>query len=238
MVDGIVQRTPDGKEIRYVTPLSPLELEIASTVSKVFGQTVCGFDLLRANGKSYVIDVNGWSFVKGNSEYYDKCSSTIRDIFLSKLKSRHFSASSLLYKQPSVENSWKIKGFFGVLRHGDRTPKQKLKFTFTSDTFLDLVKGYSEELVLKKPEQVEVVILAVKKAIAEGLEDPTSLLELLKILDDKGEVSGTKVQLRPNFMKEINVNSSDSNINRKLDKMQIIVKWGGVLTHGGHVHSL
>ena len=122
VVDGIVKRNADGKEIRYVTQLSPAERLIAKRVCHVFGQTVCGFDLLRTNGKSYVIDVNGWSFVKGNQEYYQNSARIIREIFLKEISKR---GASLVKHVQLSENQWKMKAFLSVMRHGDRTPKQK-----------------------------------------------------------------------------------------------------------------
>jgi inositol hexakisphosphate/diphosphoinositol-pentakisphosphate kinase len=106
VVDGVVKRNAEGKEIRYLTDLSSQEKIIARRVCQVFGQTVCGFDLLRANGRSYVIDVNGWSFVKGNQEYYDASARIIHLIFMREIRKR---GSKLIKSVPSSENQWKMK---------------------------------------------------------------------------------------------------------------------------------
>lgn len=72
-----VSRNEQGYEIRRVTELSAYELDLAHRIHAAFGQTICGFDLLRCNGQSYVMDVNGWSFVKGNEDYYEQCAQVL-----------------------------------------------------------------------------------------------------------------------------------------------------------------
>ncbi|ORX41725.1 hypothetical protein BCR36DRAFT_587838, partial [Piromyces finnis] len=104
VVDGVVCRNAEGKEVRYVTALSEEE------------KSVCGFDLLRVRGKSYVIDVNGWSFVKGNDEYYDNCARVNFKKFIFRIcnpkKYKKFCS-----KGTKFDTRWRLKGFISVFRH-------------------------------------------------------------------------------------------------------------------------
>lgn len=91
VVDGRVMRDENGKEVRYPVVLTPEEKEIARRVVLAFGQAVCGFDLLRCKGRSYVCDVNGWSFVKGSAKYYDDAAVVLRAMILAAVAPHHTS---------------------------------------------------------------------------------------------------------------------------------------------------
>ncbi|KAG0136972.1 histidine phosphatase superfamily-domain-containing protein [Tuber indicum] len=234
VVDGLVRRNTHGKEIRFVTKLSPLESGMATRICESFGQAVCGFDLLRVNGKSYVIDVNGWSFVKDNTEYYDRCSSILRSTFIKASQEKNRESyrdpgamgPSIKSKPVAPQHSWKLKGMVAVLRHADRTPKQKFKFTFHSKPFVDLLKGHTEEVILVE-EGLQDVIEATRRAIEGRTEDMDKLTVLKNALDRKVGFAGTKVQIKPMFLKTEVV----------LDKLQLIIKWGGEPTHSARYQS-
>jgi len=312
VVDGLVRRNTHGKEIRYICNLNTEEQTIATKIVNGFGQRICGFDMLRVRGQSFVIDVNGWSFVKDNNAYYDKCAIILRQIFISEKSKRdgttsvmspvsedteksqsdkgqpevglphlknttsnHRSALKNLIKSPSMsglrshlhsgqapgvatspdstsspptlennkcnvpklplgsidqlpppavsvnpsaqaspsaekdlappapepssKHSWKLKGMVSVVRHADRTPKQKFKFTFHTQPFVELLKGHQEEVLLKGEAALNSVLDAVKVAMKQGIEDPGKLQLLRTSLARKGAWTGTKVQIKPMF---------------------------------------
>ncbi|KAI7819141.1 histidine phosphatase superfamily-domain-containing protein [Gamsiella multidivaricata] len=229
VVDGLVRRNTDGKEIRYVTQLTPEEKKMAAGICKMFGQRVCGFDLLRVGGKSYVIDVNGWSFVKGNNYYYNNCASILQETFLRNAHQRKLS-EVVFPKELSAENSWRLKAFVSVFRHADRTPKQKMKFSFSSAPFRELLNGGGEEVIIRQARDLKLVSAAAEQAMKEGLEDTNKLMLLKTILDKKSNLPGTKVQVKPTITK-------DEEGNSKSVKLKIIVKWGGEFTHAAKYQS-
>lgn len=326
VVDGLVRRNTHGKEIRYICTLSPEEQLMAKKIANGFGQRICGFDMLRVRNQSYVIDVNGWSFVKDNNAYYDKCASILKQMFVNEKQKRegiaplvtpipevisekgpvdknqsetslpqrkntvgtHRSALKNLIKSPSMskmrglhhpghsthgaaspdltpstaplsspptfeggqkpalpnlpkgqvdllpspavsteqplaapapttasaetepaasvpepssKHAWKLKGMVSVIRHADRTPKQKFKFTFHTQPFVELLKGHQEEVLLKGEAALNSVLDAVKVAMKQGVEDPDKLNLLRTSLARKGAWTGTKVQIKPMFRK-------------------------------------
>ncbi|KAI9474837.1 histidine phosphatase superfamily-domain-containing protein [Zychaea mexicana] len=221
-VDGLVKRNTDGKEIRYCTELSPEEEDIARKVSKAFGQTVCGLDILRVNGKSYVIDVNGWSFVKGSDYYYDQCARLLSEAFYRSVQRRP-SMVETIPREIAPEHSWRIKGFVAVFRHADRTPKDKSKISTQAQPFIDLLDGSTQEVVFRQKHQLSLVAQAVDKSLELNHSDADKLRSLKEILEKKWDLPGTKVQVKPQFDKETG----------EVKKVQVNVKWGGEFTHAG-----
>jgi hypothetical protein len=134
VVDGLVQRNADGKETRFITKLSPSEEENARDIVEAFGQRVCGFDLLRCEGgkRSMIIDVNGWSFVKGNQAYYDRAAEILSEVCQMARERKIVNMPKLgnrctLMPPPDSTSTSTLRATVTVLRHADRTPKMKLK---------------------------------------------------------------------------------------------------------------
>ncbi|KAI7960958.1 hypothetical protein MJO28_001447 [Puccinia striiformis f. sp. tritici] len=234
VVDGIVKRNLDGKEIRYVVELTPEEREIARKISTAFSQTVCGFDILRVKGKSYVIDVNGWSFVKGNDSYYDKCADTLAKFCLKAMSSLTVpppTPGQDVTPKPTV-SSWRLKAMICVFRHADRTPKNKLKFNFNADEpgaepFIKLLQGRKDEIILRTSDHLQLIATATEEAIAIVESDQIKLERLKSILCSKMGKQGLKAQLKPSFQSE----------DESLEKITIVIKWGGEFTHAARYQS-
>ncbi|THH02770.1 hypothetical protein EW026_g168 [Hermanssonia centrifuga] len=239
VVDGVVRRNTEGKEIRFITHLSDEEKSWAAKISEGFGQMVCGFDMLRCeNGKkSQIIDVNGWSFVKGNESYYDKAAEILASLCIQASSSpeRPLGAAEPV---PVEAPTWLLKANVTVFRHADRTPKQKLKFNFPigerwTQPFVRLLNGEKEEIILRERAQLNLIATAIEEAKSLGADgdDLTKLTQLKNALFSKIDLPGTKAQLKPVYSKK------QSGQIRKLAKLTLVFKWGGEFTHSARYQS-
>ncbi|XP_028407924.1 inositol hexakisphosphate and diphosphoinositol-pentakisphosphate kinase 2-like, partial [Dendronephthya gigantea] len=215
-LDGKVERDYQGKEIRYPVILSAIEKEIANKVCNAFKQTVCGFDLLRGNGMSYVCDVNGFSFVKTSKKYYEDCSQVLGHMILQNIAPQLSIPDLAIEDTPFVdtpeESMLELRCVMAVIRHGDRTPKQKMKMEVRNQMFFDLFHKYGGtvegKLKLKKPKQLQEVLDIVRVLLdrakelrddAEKIFESHHKLEQLKsVLEMYGHFSGInrKIQFK------------------------------------------
>nr|XP_040018381.1 inositol hexakisphosphate and diphosphoinositol-pentakisphosphate kinase 2 isoform X10 [Gasterosteus aculeatus aculeatus] len=257
-LDGKVERDSEGKEVRYPVMLSAMEKLVARKVCMAFKQTVCGFDLLRANGHSYVCDVNGFSFVKNSMKYYDDCAKILGNIVMRELAPQFqipWSIPTEAEDIPIVPTTsgtmMELRCVIAVIRHGDRTPKQKMKMEVRNPMFFDLFEKYggykTGKLKLKKPKQLQEVLDITRQLLAElgqhtdcEIEEKKSKLEQLKtVLEMYGHFSGInrKVQLTYLPHGQPKTSSEEEDTRKEGPSLLLVLKWGGELTPAGRVQA-
>ncbi|CAH1993420.1 unnamed protein product [Acanthoscelides obtectus] len=258
-LDGKVERDREGKEIRYPVILSNAEKLISRKVCLAFKQAVCGFDLLRANGKSFVCDVNGFSFVKNSNKYYDDCAKILGNMILRELApTLHipWSVPFQLDDPPIVPTTFgkmmELRCVVAVIRHGDRTPKQKMKVEVRHPKFFEIFEKYdgykNGHVKLKRPKQLQEILDIARSLLAEiqqheadpEIEEKQGKLEQLKaVLEMYGHFSGInrKVQMKYQPKGRPRGSSSDDVDKPAEPSLVLILKWGGELTPAGRIQA-
>nr|CAD7256131.1 unnamed protein product [Timema shepardi] len=243
-LDGKVERDSEGKEIRYPVILSNDEKLISRKVCLAFKQTVCGFDLL--------------SFVKNSNKYYDDCAKILGNMILRELApTLHipWSVPFQLDDPPIVPTTFgkmmELRCVVAVIRHGDRTPKQKMKVEVRHPKFFEIFEkynGYKDGHVkLKRPKQLQEILDIARSLLNEiqhraadpEIEEKQGKLEQLKsVLEMYGHFSGInrKVQMKYQPKGRPRGSSSDDDAPKE-PSLVLILKWGGELTPAGRIQA-
>uniref|UniRef100_H2XPG3 Inositol hexakisphosphate and diphosphoinositol-pentakisphosphate kinase n=1 Tax=Ciona intestinalis TaxID=7719 RepID=H2XPG3_CIOIN len=254
-LDGKVERDSEGKEVRFPVILSAKEKLIARQVCLAFKQTVCGFDFLRAHGKSFVCDVNGFSFVKNSMKYYDDCAKVLGNIIMRDLAPQFHIPWSITTDAedipivPTTSGSMmELRCVIAIIRHGDRTPKQKMKMEVRHQKFFDLFTKYNGhktgKLKLKRPKQLQEVLDVARWLLVEPnaiLKEKQHKVEQLKsVLEMYGHFSGINRKVQFKYMsssRNVTSSSEDDQQSYSGPSLLLILKWGGELTPAGRMQA-
>lgn len=255
VVDGQVLRDGRGKELRCPILLNASEKAIAKRVVEVFRQNICGLDLLRSEGGSFVCDVNGWSFVKSSTAYHDDCAQILRNLIMQRSKARSMSMNPLhLLAGPAAVLKKRVRTrpellcVIAVIRHGERTPKQKMKTKVTQLSLLSLFTRYGnprKELKLKSREELTAVLEITERLVAAAEEEDDDMMQDLRQIVNvltmyPLEGINRKVQLKPlawNTPESVDGRGGGgggaANVKEVVTKAELVLKWGGELTQQG-----
>lgn len=227
VVDGVVLRDENGREIRIPVVLTDWEKEISRRVVLAFNQGVCGFDLLRGDGnRSFVCDVNGWSFVKGYTNYYDNCAKELYHIFVNAMKWK--GAPSILFSRSnSIVPSKKIVSSLILIGSAEALPLQRLSITVTD-------KSMQETLQNAFHLTLDPLIL--------NLQDPRHHLHLSNMINIAHKFSQTNFEQTFWVVLLELINHSISNTHISLWKQAdhsiiLLVSWGGTCSYYEHKQS-
>ncbi|KAL5500195.1 hypothetical protein EMCRGX_G011713 [Ephydatia muelleri] len=257
-LDGRVERDESGKEKRFPVLLTAAEKLIARKVVYAFKQTVCGFDILRSNGKSYVCDVNGFSFVKNSQKYYDDCAQILLEMITAKLAPQLIPQSMphaaedvpdapVFTQRRTGEAGKELRCVIGIIRHGDRTPKQKMKMVVTHVRFIKLFEELNGpktgHIKIKEPKLLQQVLDICRCLLEEASSHSTppnpeaeqiihKLHQLKAVLEMHGYFSGInrKVQLKQLLRQH---KGGQVETGAQATQLLLILKWGGELTSVG-----
>lgn len=86
----------------------------------------------------------------------------------------------------------------------------------------------SDEIILRTQPHLKLIANATEEAFGIEGSDSTKLIQLRFILNSKIGKQGLKAQLKPSFMK---------GAPEELEKITIVIKWGGEFTHAARYQS-
>ncbi|CAG9837446.1 unnamed protein product [Diabrotica balteata] len=139
-----------------------------------------------------------------------------------------------------------------VIRHGDRTPKQKMKVEVRHPKFFEIFEKYDGykhgHVKLKRPKQLQEILDIARSLLTEiqlheadpEIEEKQGKLEQLKaVLEMYGHFSGInrKVQMKYQPKGRPRGSSSDDVDKPAEPSLVLILKWGGELTPAGRIQA-
>ena len=139
-----------------------------------------------------------------------------------------------------------LRSIVAVFRHGDRSPKEKMKLVVEDSRLLSLFDEFGKnnskkEIKLKKANELKRVLEIVNEILSENKqmiigEDNfyTRIFQIKMVLERKIHFDGLtrKIQMKPLSHEEIIEETTGKKV-IKITKALLILKWGGSLTHAG-----